>query len=58
MIKCIKGKMFQWMNSSQHRFETLKKKMKKSPVLALLDLNKVFEVECNALGVRIGVVLR
>eukprot|EP01018_Ginkgo_biloba_P014456 Gb_10706 [translate_table: standard] len=57
MIECIKGKVFQW-TSSHSSFTLLKKKVLEAPVLSLSDFDKVFEVECDAYGVRIGIVLR
>lgn len=38
-------------------FENLKKIMTSTPILATLDFYKTFVIECDALGIDIGVVL-
>ena len=41
---------FKWTHGVDKIFEALKHKVAKLPVLALLDFNKVFQVECDASG--------
>eukprot|EP01018_Ginkgo_biloba_P008921 Gb_12464 [translate_table: standard] len=52
--------ILEWMvlrNSTERNFELLNKKVTNAPVLTLLHFNKVFVVECDALGVGIRKVL-
>ena len=48
---------FNWIHGANNRFETLKQKVAKLPMLVFPNFNKVFQVECNASGSAIGVVL-
>ena len=57
ITNCTKGKTFTWANEAEENFKFLKKKVTKAPILALLDFDKVFEVECDASHAGIGVVL-
>ena len=50
-------KDFKWTHGADTSFETLKQKVVELPILALPDFNKVFQVECDASGNAIGVVL-
>ncbi|XP_020579224.1 uncharacterized protein LOC110023912 [Phalaenopsis equestris] len=44
----------QWTDATQTSFDTLKDKLSQTPVLALLEFNQWFEVECDAsiVGIR------
>ena len=57
MTQLLKKKMFQWTNTAQQAFETLKQAMSTTPVLALPDFNKPFTVEPDACDDGIGAVL-
>ncbi|PKI70552.1 hypothetical protein CRG98_009057 [Punica granatum] len=53
----LKKDSFQWGTEAQAAFETLKKAMVSTPVLALLDFSKELIVETDASRIGIGVVL-
>lgn len=60
MLDTIKGGQkcrFSWTKEADDSFETLKKKVAEQPVLALPDFNKIFQVECDASHMAIGLVL-
>lgn len=48
---------FQWGGPQQKAFDTLKEKLSTAPVLALPDLHQPFEIETDASGFAMGVVL-
>jgi hypothetical protein len=48
---------FTWSDSQEVAFRTLKDKLTHAPLLQLPDFNIVFELECDASGIGLGVVL-
>nr|KAJ0212565.1 hypothetical protein LSAT_V11C400206610 [Lactuca sativa] len=57
LIECIKQGSFEWTQSAQNAFEKIKECLCRSRILDLPYFNQLFEVECDARGVGIGVVL-
>lgn len=54
---CLKQKQFIWTDQAEKSFPILKEKLINAPFLALLDFDKIFEVGCDASGIRIGAAL-
>ena len=50
-------KEFKWTTTTTRSFELLKKKVIEQPVLSLPNFTKVFQVDCDASGSAMGVVL-
>ena len=48
---------FKWGKEQQDAFDSLKYKLTHAPILALLNFDKSFEIECDASNVGIGGVL-
>lgn len=57
LMQVLKQGNFEWDEEAQKAFETLKKAMMSFPMLALPDFNCPFEVEIDASGCGVGVVL-
>ena len=59
LTKTMRGdrKEFKWTIGADKSFKLLKQKVTEQPILALLDFNKVFQVDCDASGTTIGAVL-
>ncbi|GJX91372.1 reverse transcriptase domain-containing protein [Tanacetum coccineum] len=57
ITECLKSSKFVWNTAAQSAFERLKHAVTEAPVLALPNFEHVFEVECDASGLRIGGVL-
>ena len=53
-----KGELYVWTQDHQNSFETLKKALITSPVLALPNFTKAFTIETDASDKGIGVVLQ
>ena len=57
-LGCIKKDVaFIWGEKQEKALEILKHKLEHKPILALPDFTKTFEIECDAFGVGIYVVL-
>jgi hypothetical protein len=55
--ECMKKGTFQWTTVARDSFEYLKIKVTGQPIFSLPDFNKAFQVDCDASGTTIGVVL-
>lgn len=55
IVKKIVG--FKWESEQEYAFNFLKEKLISAPILALPNFDTTFEIECDAFGCGIGVVL-
>ncbi|XP_057443907.1 uncharacterized protein LOC130736073 [Lotus japonicus] len=53
----VKNVTFKWDDVHEYAFNSLKDKLTDAPLLCLPNFDKAFEIECDASGVGIGVVL-
>lgn len=53
----LKKDAFQWNPKAQAAFESLKKSMTTTPVLALPNFNKPFVIDIDTLGIGVGTIL-
>jgi len=54
---CLKREEFEWTKAAAKAFWKIKERMMEAPIMRLPDFTKVFEITCDASGVRIGGVL-
>jgi hypothetical protein len=52
-----KGKEFKWTDKCQESFDQLRSKLMAAPVLIMLDLQKIFDIYCDASRQGLGCVL-
>jgi hypothetical protein len=53
----MKKGVLQWTTTIEKSLEELKKRVTTQPILSLPDFNKVFQVDCDAIGTTIGALI-
>ena len=57
LTECMKKGTFEWKKAAQRAFESIKGRLCSALILALPNLELLFEVECDASRVRVSAVL-
>lgn len=57
VTNCIEKGPFVWTKEANESFRLIRQKLIEAPVLALLDLDEVFQLDCDAVHIGIGAVL-
>ena len=48
---------FKWGSEQDHAFLEIKERLCGAPLLTLPDFSKIFEIDCDGLGIGIGAIL-
>ncbi|XP_028109671.1 uncharacterized protein LOC114308298 [Camellia sinensis] len=57
LTNCLKQNKLLWTEKANRSFAILKERLTTASILAIPDFEKLFEVECDALGMGMGAVL-
>jgi hypothetical protein len=57
LIECMKKGVFQWTVAAKKSLGELKKRVTTHPILSLPNFNKVFQVDCDTSGTKIGLMI-
>ena len=57
LTECTKKGSFEWTKATQRAFETIKDRLCSTPILVVPNFYVLFEFECDANGIGIGLIL-